>query len=192
MRKVIVTVGPRACGKSDFCEKAITIEPAIVLISRDKLLVEMFGSTSLNAYSGGHFIALERMWEMVSEKLRSSSESIIILDTWNGSSEERSLMIRKLRDLGTNHIEAWYFITPVESVDAWFWKKPGVAKIGEMRKRQGEGLVFYSEDAPRRDYELFHQFASRIDSDGFDRVIRINPLAIQPEHVLDFQTSLNL
>lgn len=192
MRRATVVVGPRASGKSTFCEEAIIVEPTIVLISLDKLLIEMFGRTHFDAYSGGGYAGLERMWQLVGEEVQSSPDSRIILDAWNGSSGDRSAMIRKLRNLGVSYIEAWYFLTPVEKVVEWFWMKPGIAKMSEMNRREDEGLVFYGEDAPRRDYQVFHRLAEKIDSDGFDRIIRINPLTTKPGHAPDLQTSLQL
>lgn len=157
--------------------------------SRQDSYRAFWGGTDLNPYSGGHIFAYERMWEVVKGKLI-PEETKMILDTWNGDAGDRWFIIRKLREYGADRIIAWYFITPVEFVEEWFWQKPGIAKLSEMRNRQGEGLAFYSEDAPRRDHKMFHQFASDIDSDGFDEVIRVNPVTMEPEHVLRLQTSL--
>ena len=184
MREVIVLVGPRASGKSSFCERVVAFDPSIVLVSRDAILTELFGGTLLDSYSGGHGYALERIWEIVESRLKSSSQSKTILDTWNGSSDDRLRITRKLRHLGADRITAWYFVTPVQYVEQWFWKKPGIAKMQEMRERQGQGLTFFSEDAPRRDYKLFHDMASRVASDGFDTLVRINPLVMGPEQAL--------
>lgn len=191
MREVIVTVGTRASGKSSFCQRVIAADPSIVYISRDNILIELFGRTSLDPYSGGHFYAYEKMWEVVKEKLI-QEEVRIILDVWNGSAGERRSIIKQLREHGADQVMAWYFTTPVKFVEEWFWQKPGIAKIDEIRDRQGEGLVFYCEDAPRRDHKLFHHLASDIDLDGFDAVIRVNPITMGPEHVVHSQTSLNL
>lgn len=184
MREVIVTVGPRASGKSCFCDKVLALDLSLVLVSRDKITIELCGSTSLDPYSGGHQYANERMWETLTELLESCDDVRVILDTWNGSSRERKCINQKLRALGVDRIKAWYFVTPVECVEEWFWLKPGIAKIEEMRDRQRQGLAFYSEDAPRRDYELFHEYAEEIDSDGFDEIVRVDPLTTEPEHLL--------
>ncbi|MFA6301123.1 MAG: AAA family ATPase [Candidatus Paceibacterota bacterium] len=190
MREVILTVGPRGCGKSSFCQRAVVLDPSVVLISRDELLIKLFGKTSLSPYTGDHEYVYEQMWKMVEEKLESTSKLRMILDTWNGTSDERYCIIRMLRFLGVDQIKAWYFVTPAENVCEWFWKKPDVAKISEMSTRQGEDLSFYSEDAPLRDHALFHKLAADIDSDGFDGVIKVNPLITQPEQILGLQTSL--
>lgn len=187
MQEVILIVGPRASGKSSFCERTVAIDSSIVLVSRDIMLVEVFGKTSLDPYSGGHEYVSERMWKVVEDQLRSISPLRMILDTWNESSGERCRIIAQLRDLGAERIIAWYFVTPVEYVEKWFWKKPGIAKTEEMSTRQNQGLTFYLSDAPRRDHELFHQMASEIASDGFDQILRINPLTIGPEQVLRSQ-----
>lgn len=183
MREVILTVGPRASGKSEFCEKVVKVDPTIVLVSRDKLLIELFGSTSLDPYTGGHYYAHEQLWKAVEEKLKSDGLRMI-LDTWNGTSRERLDIIHRLRDLGTNRVQAWYFVTPLEYVNQWFWQKPGVARMSEIRAVQSQGCVFYGDDTPRTDYELFHRLALRINSDGFDRVTKVNPLITQPEQIL--------
>ncbi len=184
MREVILIVGPRASGKSSFCERTVAIDSSIVLVSRDAMLVELFGKTSLDPYSGGHEYVSEQMWKVVEDQLKSISPLRMILDTWNGSSDERRNIIAQLRRLGAERIIAWYFVTPVEYVKEWFWKKPNIAKVEEMATRQNQGLTFYSSDAPRRDHEIFHQMALGIASDGFDRILRINPLTIELEQVL--------
>ncbi len=188
MREAIVTVGTRGAGKSSFCEKAIAFDPSIVKVSRDEILLEMFGSTYRDPYVGNHGPAYDKMWRAVKKHLK-ASESKMILDLWNGDSNDRHHIIRKLREFGADRVVAWYFITPVELVEEWFWRKPGIAKSGEMRNHQGKELVFYSKDAPRRDHELFHQLAANIYSDDFDGVIRINPITTELKDIICCQTS---
>lgn len=188
MRKVYVTVGTRAAGKTTFCEKILTLEPTVVEVSRDKILIDLFGTTTLDSYSGGHHYAYEKMWEAVEKALVPEGVSLI-LDVWNGCREERQRIIRRLRELGADHVVAWYFTTPLETVETWFWRKPGVVKWSEIKTRAGEDVSFYDENAPRHDHNMFHKFAVDIDSDGFDEVIRINPLLVHPEAVLRVEVS---
>lgn len=61
LKEVILPVGPQGSGKSAFCEKAVELDPNIVLISRDKILIELFGTVFLDSYSGGHFHAYDVM-----------------------------------------------------------------------------------------------------------------------------------
>ena len=187
LKEVILTVGPQGSGKSSFCEKAVALDPSLTLISRDKILYELFGSVFLDAYSGGHYHAYEVMWERVKEQVEATSDSRIILDTWNGGSRERRAIIERLRELGVGRVVAWYFVTPVETVSEWFWNKPGIAKSSEMCARSGQGLTFFSDKAPKHDYKLFHKWARDIDLDGFDEVVRINPLVTTPEQVLGLE-----
>ena len=100
----------------------------------------------------------------------------LVFDYWTGESRARQNLNRWLREHGAKRTVALYFVTPLPLANEWFWKKPGIAKMEEMSTRQNEGLCFYSKGAPSRDYEVFHELASGIDSDGFDEVIRINPL----------------
>ncbi len=190
MIEAMLTVGPRASGKSEFCRKAILVDPSISLVSRDELLIELFGATSLDPYTGDHYLAEKQMWKVVEERLKSGSHSKTILDTWNGSSEERASIIHMLRNLGADKVKAWYFVTPLEYVDQWFWQKPGIARMSKMRSHLGQEFVFYNDDAPRRDYKLFHQLALGIESDGFDEVTKIDSITTRLEHVLADQLRL--
>lgn len=189
MREVIVTSGTRGSGKTSFCEKARAIDPAIVVVSRDKILMEMFGSTTLSPYSGGHYDAYREVWKAVESALV-HEDVRVIFDVWNGNTGDRRSALEKLREFGADKVVAWLFVTPLEFVEQWFWQKPNIAKMNDRSAPQGKGLVFYSESAPRHDHELFHKLASGIDSDGFDEVVRINPVTMDPEDVLRLQTSL--
>lgn len=187
MKEVILTVGPQGSGKSYFCERAVALDPGLFIISRDKILLELFGSVFLDSYSGGHYCAHEVMWKRVKEQVEATSDSSIILDTWNGGAIDRKAIIEILRGLGVGRVVAWYFVTPVETVSEWFWKKPGFAKSSEMTSRRGQDLIFFSETAPQHDHKVFHMWASDIDSNGFDEVVRINPLVTTPEQVLGLE-----
>ena len=192
VREVIMMVGTRGAGKSTFLDKTLACDPSIVGVSRDKILFDLFGSMSVDPYSGGFCNVYEKMWEEAAAAL-APRDVRMILDAWNGSSCERQQMLWKLRLLGADRVVAWYFTTPLETVEDWFWKKPDVAKMSEMGSRQGQGVVFYSEGAPGRDHKLFHKHAGGIDSDGFDEVVRINPVVVEPQDVLaPAQTSLEL
>ncbi|MCC7356203.1 MAG: AAA family ATPase [Candidatus Doudnabacteria bacterium] len=188
MKEVILTVGPRASGKSSFCERVVAVDSDIVLISRDNLIIELCGKTDLDPYSDGHRNALGMMWKMLEENLRTNSRTRIILDTWNGSSGDRTSIISRLDKLGASRISAWYFTTSIEYVSEWFWQKPGIAKMSEMRTRQHENLSFFREDEVRRSYELFHQLAKKIDRDGFHEVTRLDPLVDAPETMICSRT----
>jgi predicted kinase len=190
MREVILTVGTRAAGKSTFCKGVTEFDPSITMVSRDAILMSMFGKTSLDSYSGGHEYAAERMWEAVQKQLE-PRDARMILDTWNGDGRSRRWIIQKLRKLGANRVVAWYFITPVEVVEQWFWQKPDIAKFGEMGTTTGVERTYYFEDAPRRDHEMYHSRATDIDQDGFDRITRINPLFAKPRDLFPFQTSFS-
>jgi len=184
MSEVFLTVGQRGAGKSHFCERVLAEDPSLVFVSRDEILVEMFGTTTLDGYSGGHAMVFECMWKMVAEAFQRDTNVRLILDVWSGASFERRAILRHLRALGAEHVTAWYFTTPLELVDRWFWQKSGIAKIGDKNRvpNPGERVLYYPADAPRRDHELFHRLAN-LDSDGFDAVVRIDPITTDPASV---------
>ncbi len=161
-KTVFVTVGPRGSGKSTFCERIISKNPNVTLISRDKILMSLFGDVCLSPYSGGHQYAYSIMWKMVGEHLNRSA-NILILDVWNGYFDERKYIIDFLRKLGAEKIIALYFITPVSSVEKWFWQKPEVVRS------------HYLDTSPVHDHILFHRLARGICSNGFDQVLNIDP-----------------
>lgn len=169
---VYLLVGQRGSGKSHLADQILKKQPAVSLISRDMILVELFGSTSLSPYSNAHGEALYIMFEQL-QKVLQDKTSTIILDCWTGHSQERQRLIEKLKSFGVTRIIALYFKTPLELVNEWFWLKPNIAKITEMKEKQDQGFSFFSVQAPARDYELFHMYAENISHDGFDEVIII-------------------
>ena len=173
---VYLLVGPRGSGKSHYTKDLVLRNPSLSVVSRDEILIRRFGSTDTDPYSGCQYYVREIMYRLLRQKLSMKTGVRLVLDTWTGSRDERRDVIARLRRCGATRIIALYLITPVESVKEWFWLKPGIAKIGEMSKKQGQGFVFFCEDAPERDYTLFHKLAKGIDSDGFDKVVRVNPL----------------
>lgn len=174
---VYLLVGQRGAGKTHYGARLIESQPELIPINRDEILVRLFRTVHPESYSGEHHLALYIMKRLIRRKLSTRKGVKIILDTWTESSWERKSMIKQLREFGANRIIALYFITPVELVNIWFWQKPGIGRMNEMMEREGQGLVFYPENAPMHDHAIFHEQASGIGADGFDAVIRIDPCA---------------
>ena len=172
---VYLLVGQRGSGKSYYAKRTMENQSGLTIVSRDEILVRLFGSANLGAYGGEHFFAGKVMHRLLRRKLSSQTDVRLILDTWTGDSIERERLVAKLRQYGANRVVALYFTTPLDTVNAWFWKKPGIARISEMNEKRGQGLVFFSEDAPAHDHKVFHILASDINSNGFDQVVRVDP-----------------
>jgi len=172
---VYLLVGPRASGKSMYASRLMKLDPGLQCVSRDEVFVRLFGTVYSDRYSGSPQIAKLIISRLLRMRLRNSNQLRLLLDYWTGTSHERQEIICSLRNMGADRVIALYLTTPVEMVNKWFWEKPGIAKASEMRYRQDEGLVFYSEDSPIRDYELFHRCASGIYEDGFDEVMQVDP-----------------
>lgn len=173
---VYLLVGQRGAGKNVYAEKILSKQPEILFISRDAVLTRLFGSTDLSPYSGQQGYGGAVTKRLLRRTLSTRTGIKLVFDYWTGESDTRQSLNQWLRKHGAARVVALYFITPLSLVNEWFWKKPGIAKIREMKARTNEGLCFFSEDAPSRDYEMFHELASNIASDGFDEVIKINPL----------------
>lgn len=173
---VYLLVGQRGAGKSVYAEKIVSQQPEVMLVSRDAVLVRLFGSTDSSPYSGQSQYGGAVTKRLLRRVLVTRTNLKIVFDYWTGESRDRQNLNRRLREYGAARTIALYFVTPLPLVNEWFWKKPGIARMEEMSARPNEGLVFYSKGAPSRDYEAFHELASAIDADGFDEVIRINPL----------------
>lgn len=169
-------MGPRGSGKSEYCQRLLANQPDFSVVSRDSIVARLCGTEHPDAYSGGIEVGMMIMHRQLCRKLSTWTGLRLILDCWTGESSERKSILEKLHQYGADQVTALYFVTPPEVVSEWFWKKPGIAKMEEMISRQSQGLAFYIEDAPKRDYQLFHRYARKIDSDGFNKVIRVNPL----------------
>jgi predicted kinase len=173
---VYLLVGPRAAGKTTWASAALKEKPDLLLISRDAILVELFGSEHTDPYSGAGQYVMQTLFDRLREKLTEGTASTIVLDCWTGSSDERQPLVRKLRSYGAVKVIALLFTTPLACVEQWFWKKPGIGRLKDIRNPGGYKLAFFGEDAPRNDFQLFHELITTIHDDGFDQVIQINPL----------------
>jgi predicted kinase len=160
MKIVILSSGPRGAGKSTYLNLVKQRHPEILFLSRDEILIELFGATSLDPYTGGHWYAAKILEERLQQNL-SATDFVLIYDCWNGYSSERKGLIRKFYEAGVDKVICWQFVTPLEVCESWFYKKPDVGG--------------YSKDACRRDYKMYYHLAQNIDEDGFDAVIQINP-----------------
>ena len=163
MRTVFLTSGPRGSGKSTYIETARVCYPEITIISRDEILLSLFGKTALDPYVGGHQYVFEVLFQRVEECLAPDlPRQLVILDCWNGFSYEREAIIKKLRMSGADRVFCLYFITPLNTCLKWFRQKPDA---------QG-----YSEISIKGDHKLYHTQAKTIQENGFDGVFRVNPL----------------
>jgi hypothetical protein len=174
--QVYLLVGPRAAGKSHYATRLYEANPQAILISRDEILMREFGTIYGNGYTGEHVYAVEMMYRQLQEQLRQPQPTTIILDCWTGDSHDRIRLVRKLRDMGAKRVLALFFVTPLQHVSTWFWLKPEIARMDQMGKISGEGIAYFSPEAPANLYRVFHHFAMDIDADGFDEVIRVHPV----------------
>lgn len=161
MKTVILTSGPRGSGKSLYAETVRTHHPEITVVSRDQILIELFGSTSLNPYEGGHEYGFHTMLSMLREILSvDNPNTTILLDCWNGYSSDRIELIGKLRAMGADKVSCLQFLISADTCVEWFKKKP-----------DNGGQPEYSI---RNDHLHYYQKAATIEEDGFDEVFQIN------------------
>jgi adenylate kinase family enzyme len=171
LKHAILPVGPQYAGKSTFCKGIVSAHPEVVYVSRDEILVEMFGSVWLSEYTGKHLLGLDRMWSIVSGQLR-KNDVTIILDTWNSHVSDRMNIVGKLRSLGADTVTAWRFITPEATCFRWFLKRAPF-KPGSSEKWTKLRLKARRHDS-RRVYQFFH--SQPLGDKLFDEVVEINPL----------------
>lgn len=163
MKNVILTSGPRGAGKSTYVKNFVEKNKNIKYLSRDELLIKMFGKTSLDHYTNGHEYAYEIFSKKIEKELENPSINLIV-DSWNGWSRERKSLVNMFRHFGADNVLCWKFITPKNICLEWF-----------MKKEDSKG---YSIGGISRDYNLYHNESKNIKEDGFDKVYLINPLQL--------------
>ena len=174
-KTVYLLVGPRGSGKTTYGKKLMENHLELKSISRDQILIRLFGSVYTDPYSGAQWIAYRIMEKLLKYRLKEENITLL-LDCWTGETRERKEILQMLKKFGADQVIALYFLTDVENVKQWFWEKPGIAKLNEIRNRKdGDNIAFFSEDTPEREHRIFHKFAKTIYSDGFNDVIEIYP-----------------
>lgn len=174
MKYAVLTVGPQGSGKSTFCEKVIAANPHVQLVSRDKILIEMFGTFRFDGYSGQYKEGWEELWKRVKTALR-KDDALVIVDAWNDDALSRVKITHTLRRFGADLLAAWLFSVPQEVHTEWLfarWKQenPSPEKSSAFREM--------SDKARRDSFRRHHQFFEEspvTDTEDFDFIRIINP-----------------
>lgn len=168
MKRVILTSGPRGSGKSTYVKSLALRHPEVVVVSRDDILLSLFGDTSIY-HRAEHDYALGVMFKELREYLSPEHPaSTIILDCWNWFSDERKDIVETARSFGADKVTCFLFVVPVELCVEWFRQKPDVEEV--------------SEGKVRLDHRLYYMDTHNIHTDGFDEVFSINSAQLMFEN----------
>lgn len=182
MKRAILTVGPQYAGKSTFCEKVVVAHPEVVIISRDKLRVQVYGSVYTDPYQTNGWEAERLMWEAVAKHL-AQPEIALILDCWNLSAAERQNIFQKLKDYGATRIDLWHFTTSPDTCVQWSLKRDPPS--GGTDERWHQARIDSQSFFCRRNCDLFRRETHGIENEpGFDTLVNIDPLVTDPANAL--------
>lgn len=170
MKILLLTSGPRGGGKTTYAEEIKRNQPNIPIVSRDEIRLKLFGSIGLNPYTSDTQVAFTAMSEALKLSLSTKESSeIVILDCWNGYSNERKKIIKTARECGAHRVHCLQFFVPLRICIKWF-----------AQKTYTGGLT---EHSVRWDYELYYRTAEDIENDGFDSIIPVNPCQFKLEGI---------
>jgi len=168
MKTVALTIGPRGAGKSTYCRAYLAAHPEAALVSRDEILLELFGEASIDPYTDSRGIVLREIWRRV-KKCFEEGYQLVILDCWNGWSNEREYLTKHLREgCGVEVVVAWRFITSEDWCLRWFLEKDNIL-------RSYDGNREYAIRVQRRDFLLYNDQPVELDQ-GFNSIRFIDPL----------------
>lgn len=168
-----MTIGPPGAGKTTYCQKVVTANLDIPLVSADAFFMQEFGKIGFDPYNG----ELHYVWRCFWEHVRRSMESVkagstLILDCWNPTPHARREMQKRLRDDGAGKIIGWYFITSPETCRNWWVKR-------EYKGESADSLEF-TRRSRCQSARRFHQEAHDVRAGaGFDMVRCIDTQQLQ-------------
>lgn len=175
MRRAILSNGPQGAGKTTFCREVVRHRPEIVIIERDEILIELFGQTCLSPYGCCHEYGEQVMWGRVQEVLADNENVDVILDTWCGYPRERARSADKLRKLGAEIVDLWYFVTP-EEVCVRQYEAREVASRTQRNKTLSSWDIESIHRCGRDNFRLYHRLpVEEWPDSNFDRIRFINP-----------------
>jgi predicted kinase len=162
MKTVILTSGPRGSGKTTYVNSIRKENPEVIVISRDEILLELYGTIYLKRYweKGSHIFVWNRIREIL-ESLSEKSSYKVILDYWNKTFEDREQIINKLRDLGAERIICWKFVVSLDACLSLFSQKDDIC---------GSEKYF-----SKKNFYDFYRDMEEINNNGFDFVETIDP-----------------
>ena len=177
MRRAILATGPQGAGKTTFCKEVVQYRPEIVLVERDAVLEELFGQVCLDPYSGDHEYGEKIMWQRVEDVLSGNENIDMILDAWCGYSIDRTRYAQKLRALGVEVVDLWYFVTSEDVCIGQYLAR-------EIAWREAQGLtpcpdwrIESVRLSCQMNFRLYHSMAVEEypDNSEFDSIKFINP-----------------
>lgn len=164
MKTVLLTSGPRGAGKSTYAENLVRQHPEIPLISRDKILISLFGGVELATYEGEHAYAEQQMFGELKRHLsKDCPTQTILLDCWNGYSYSRRELIQKSKEYGADKVICLFFLISENLCVDWFSKKPDIGFFDP-----------FFANSTRNNRKIFYHYARDIEEDGFDEIVTIN------------------
>lgn len=159
MKEVYLMSGPRGSGKTTYANFLALGNPSSHLVNRDDICVELFGTTSLSPYTGGHKNVIDKMFDRLSGILSEESECTIILDCWNGYPSDRRYLVQRLQKIGADRVFC---------IQIYVSLKTCIKQCGLKKD-----MVGYSESGIVNDYRLYYKQAENIENDGFDGVFGV-------------------
>ena len=164
MNIIILLSGPQGAGKSTYAENICQMNPSAQLVSRDALLMEIYGTVYFDPYCGFPMDIYETMYKKIKDLINERKKHyhcVVIVDCWNGSCRDRTHLIGKFKEHDADKIICWKFITEYSLCKYWYQKR--------------EGDKFYSE----HNFDMYHRTSENIEKDGFDGVSYVHPLQLQ-------------
>ena len=164
--RAAIAVGPKAAGKTTFCQLYADTRPGTVLVRPlDEAAKESIDEGIL--------------WKTMAQNLRSPADkdTMLILDCHHDDPAQRKATITRLHALGIADVEAWYFVTPEHVCVKWFMEREEREEraLTDPRDRKWRSL-FRVEivKALRHDHA---RFPFPTVQEGFSRIRKIDPLA---------------
>lgn len=158
-------IGPQGSGKTTWCKAALLGRKSVTYLSRDELIMERLGRTTVDPYTHQGSAVQEELWRRIDWIAGGSRD--LLLDCWNGSADERRFIIQQLKDRGYNHVIGLHFVTDRETCLHWYEERE--------RRLRGEdtylGLLVVSCGY---NYDRYQNHPVHVDQ-GFCAIYPIDP-----------------
>ena len=126
MNIVILLSGPQGAGKSTYAENICQMNPSAQLVSRDALLMEIYGTVYFDPYCGFPMDIYETMYKKIKDLINERKKHyhcVVIVDCWNGSCRDRTHLVGKFKEHGADKIICWKFMTEYSLCKHWYQKE---------------------------------------------------------------------
>ncbi len=162
LHRAAIAVGPKAAGKTTFCQSFVAGRSDAILIR----------SNDNDVFTGEGIL-----WRTIAQNLRTNADkdAQFILDCHCCNPEQRKEIVTRLHTIGIADVEAWHFVTPEFVCVKWFTELDEREERALTDPRDRKWRALFRPHTIKAIHREYAAFPIPTVQEGFSRIRSIDP-----------------